>query len=105
MLPKKKRVDKNTFETIWGKGSIVHGSFFVFKYIKALSPRYSFSVSKKLIKKANKRNYFRRIGYNILRENLDLKPLNGVFVYKKEGLIANKNDLSDDINSIFNKIR
>lgn len=104
MLSKRKRVDINTFKAIWDKGSIISGSFFVFKYIKALSPRYAFVVSKKIAKTAVKRNSLRRIGYNILRES-NLLNLNGIFFYKKEGLDIKKEDLKNDILKIFSRVK
>lgn len=103
MLSKKNRVDKNTFKTIWDKGNVVSGSFFVFKYIKQEDPKFSFVVSKKIAKGSVKRNFLRRLGYNILKEITFLK-LNGIFIYKKEGLSANKNEIKEDIKKIFNKI-
>lgn len=105
MLSKKKRVDKNTFKSIWDNGSIISGSFFIFKYTKSDSPRYAFVISKKLIKTAVKRNSFRRLGYNILRKMENLLPINGVFIYKKEGLVVPKDELKKDIEFIFKKVK
>lgn len=102
MLPKKKRVTKNTFKTVLKEGSVVYGSFFVFRYIKQDFPSYAFVVPKKLVKTAVKRNLLRRKGYNIIRK-YPLKSMVGIFFYKKEGLLATKEELLLDIENILKR--
>ena len=102
MLPKRKRVTTNTFKSILDKGSVVYGSFFIFRYIKQEKPGYAFVVSKKLAKTAVKRNSFRRKGYNIIRK-YPIKSNIGAFFYKKEGLAASIGELEVDINEILTK--
>ncbi len=102
MLPKRKRVTTNTFKSILDKGSVVYGSFFIFRYIKQEKPGYAFVVSKKLAKTAVKRNSFRRKGYNIIRK-YPIKSNIGAFFYKKEGLAASIGELEVDIKEILTK--
>lgn len=104
MLPKKKRITKDVFQTILKKGNIVSGSFFLFRYIREPNPRYVFVVSKKIAKTAVKRSSLRRKGYNILRQH-NLKNCAGIFFYKKEALGANINELKKDIDFILEKIK
>lgn len=103
MLPKKKRITKDIFQTVLRKGNIVSGSFFLFRYIKETSPQYAFVVSKKIVKTAIKRNSLRRRGYNILRQ-YNLKNCAGIFFYKKEALHVSLNELKKDIEFILEKI-
>jgi ribonuclease P protein component len=104
MLSKKKRITKDTFQTIMEKGSIVSGSFFLLRYLKQPSPAYAFVAPKKIAKTAVKRNSLRRIGYNILRL-YDLKSCAGIFFYKKEALSATSLDLKKDIEIILKKTK
>jgi len=104
MLPKKKRINKKLFESVMKSPKVLQGSFFVFKYIKQTQPKYAFVVPKNICKIAVKRNKYRRIGFNILK-NQDIKENFGIFFYKKEGLKTSKNNLENDIFSILNKIK
>ncbi|MFA6355166.1 MAG: ribonuclease P protein component [Candidatus Paceibacterota bacterium] len=104
MLPKKKRITKDIFQTILKKGSIVSGSFFLFRYIKESNSRYVFVVSKKIAKTAIQRNSLRRRGYNILRQ-YNLKNCAGIFFYKKEALHVSLSELKKDIDFILEKIK
>lgn len=104
MLPKKKRVKKDTFQTIMEKGSIVSGSFFILHYLKQNFPQYAFVVSKKIAKTAVKRNSLRRKGYNILRL-YDLKSFAGIFFYKKEALNASFVEIEKDVDFLLKKAK
>jgi ribonuclease P protein component len=104
MLSKKKRITKDTFQTIMEKGSIVSGSFFLLRYLKQTPPAYAFVAPKKIAKTAVKRNSLRRIGYNILR-SYDLGSCVGIFFYKKEALSATSLDLKKDIDLLLKKAR
>lgn len=104
MLLKKNRVTKDTFNVIMNKGSVVYGSFFVFRYIKQENPQYVFVVSKKIAKTAVKRNSFRRKGYNIIKP-YGLKNYAGIFFFKKEGLLANIDELRKDIDFLLKKAK
>lgn len=104
MLPKKKRVTKNTFKIIMDKGSIISGSFFIFRYIKQDTPQYAFVAPKKIAKNAVKRNSLRRKGYNIIRlYKIEFNA--GIFFFKKESLIASTFDLKQDIDFILKKAK
>ena len=104
MLPKKKRVTKNTFQTIMEKGSIISGSFFLLRYIKQDIPQYAFVAPKKIAKTAVKRNSLRRKGYNILR-TYKLGINSGIFFFKKEALTASSVELKQDIDFLLKKAR
>ena len=65
---------------------------------------YAFVAPKKIAKTATKRNSLRRKGYNIIR-NYELRPLSGVFFYKKEALSVDTQDLKQDIDIILSKIK
>ena len=104
MLPKKKRVTKEIFQTIMEKGNIVSGSFFVFRYIKQDVPQYAFVAPKKVAKTAVRRNSLRRSGYNILRL-YNLKSNAGIFFYKKEALNSDNIEIKKDIDFILKKAR
>ncbi|NVN96651.1 ribonuclease P protein component [Candidatus Nomurabacteria bacterium] len=104
MLSKNKRVTKDIFQTILKKGNIISGSFFLFRYTSLERRAYSFVVAKKIASKAVKRNSLRRIGYNILRK-YTLKPVAGVFFYKKEALIAEPEAIKNDIESILKRAK
>ena len=104
MLSKKKRVTKDIFQTILKRGSIISGSFFLFRYTPYSTPAYAFVVSKKIAKTAVKRNSLRRVGYNILRKQ-ELRPVSGVFFYKKEALRAEPKEVENDIVSILKKLK
>lgn len=86
------------------KGSIISGSFFVFRYIKQDLPQYVFVVPKKLAKTAVKRNNLRRKGYNIIKF-YDLRSCAGIFFFKKEGLFTENDKLKKDIDFILKKAR
>ena len=102
MLPKKKRVTKEIFQTIMDKGNIVYGSFFVLRYLPSGLPSYAFAISKKIAKKAVQRNKMRRLGYNILRKYVLTKG-SAVFLYKKEGLRATTLELTKDIDLLLKR--
>lgn len=102
MLPKKKRVTKEIFQTIMEKGNIIPGSFFVFRYIKQDQPQYAFVAPKKIAKGAVERNSLRRAGYNILRL-YNLKTNAGIFFYKKEALSVDNDKIRKDIEFIIKK--
>ena len=104
MLSKKKRITKNTFQNIMDKGTIVHGSFFLLRYIKQDFPQYAIVVPKKIAKTAVKRNSLRRKGYNILRF-YDLKSNAGIFFYKKEALGVSLLDIKKDIDFVLKKAK
>lgn len=104
MLPKKKRVTKDIFQTIMEKGNVVQSSFFLLRFNKQNIPQYAFVVPKKIVKTAVKRNLLRRKGYNILN-TYNLKKDIGIFFYKKEGTLANNNEIKNDLNILLKKAK
>jgi len=104
MLPKKKRMTKDVFQSVMKTGKFFHSSLFSFRYIPSSETQYSFVVPKGIAKKATTRNKFRRLGYNILNKQ-DLKPMLGIFLYKKEALKLKKEEIEKDIKAILIRIK
>jgi ribonuclease P protein component len=102
MLPKKKRITKELFADIIKKGRVVHGSLFLFRYIKKENPHYAFVAPKAVAKSAVERNRLRRRGYAALRL-CTIKPIAGIFFYKKIAPKASFVEIKKDIDSILNK--
>ena len=102
MLPKKKRVTKEVFQSLIKGGKIFSTPLFLFYFKESDLPHYAFVAPKGIFKKAVKRNHFRRIGYNILR-SLSIKSESGVFMYKKQALITTQDEIKKDISYILQK--
>jgi len=78
MLPKKRRIQRSSFSNIFSRGKR-HNSTNLLLYVatsdKNEPSRFSFSVSKKVNKKAVDRNKLRRRGYSVVSRYLDkIKP-------------------------------
>jgi len=73
MLNKKNRLTKKLFNEVFEKGQNYHSDFLFSKIIKrggsTQESRFSFSVPTKIEKKVVKRNFLRRKGYMVIREN------------------------------------
>jgi len=65
-------------------------------------PKYVFVCPKNTFKNAVKRNKWRRIGYNILR-NIPISSGSGIFIYKKQALTATPLELKENIIFILKK--
>jgi ribonuclease P protein component len=104
MLPKKKRVNKKDFEFIIKNGKTLYSSLFSFHYITSPLPHYAFVAPKKAFKGAVKRNRYRRMGYNILRELEHNYSVSGIFIYKKEALSVQKEEIQKNIEFLLSKI-
>lgn len=102
MLAKKKRITKDLFQIIMKTGRVIHSPLFTFRYIKE-GPKYAFAVPKNVAKKAVDRNRMRRQGYNALR-TCGLKPITGIFFYKKTLEKPSIAYVKENIGDIFNKI-
>ena len=111
MFPKKNRINKRLFDDIIKNGSSIHGSFFVFKFlknpkIKDFDPNKNFYIScvapKSMVKSAVLRNKFKRKAYCAIKP-LKIKGFAGIFIYKKGGLLIKTPDLTNDIYKIFTK--
>jgi len=103
MLPKRKRVNKKTFQVLLKDGKTLASSFFLLYFMKSEDPHYSFVAPKKNFRSAVKRNKYKRLGYNALKEI----PLNNgmaVFLYKKEAINANKEEIKENILFLLKKI-
>jgi len=88
MLSKKNRADRKTVEKIFKDGRFLSSPNVTFKYIlnnNSSIPRISFIAPKSVAKLAVKRNFLRRLGYNVLGKYINQSPagLSGVFVFKK----------------------
>lgn len=104
MLPKKKRLTKESFQTLMKGGKILSTKLFLFYYLKNNTPQYTFVAPKKTFKNAVKRNKFRRTGYNILRL-IPLKSGSGIFIYKEQAINAKNQEIKEDIISILKKAK
>jgi len=103
MLPKKKRVTKETFQILIKEGKTFSTRLFLFHFLKNSTSQFAFVAPKKSFKNSVIRNKFRRIGYNILR-TIPLKDSSGIFVYKKEAVNSTKEQIKEEIEYILNKI-
>lgn len=105
MLPKKRRIERKFFPSILTKGKR-YNSPHLFMYASrinssdsALPSRFSFSVSKKVAKKAVDRNKYRRRGYSIIARHIS-KVKSGYLIALsfKKGIVPQKfSDLEKEI--------
>ena len=102
MLSKKKRVTKRVFQTLMKDGKPFSTQLFLFFYTKSEFIQYAVVAPKNIFKNAVKRNKFRRIGYNILR-SLPLKSNSGIFMYKKQAILATPQEIKENILFILKK--
>jgi len=110
MLPKKNRLDlKKDFSGIKRKGKLHQGKFFDFLFQKSTAdfcqPAFAFIVSKKIDKRATKRNRVKRLLREAVRSFLSqIQPgIKGVFLAKKEILEKNFAEIKTEIESVFKK--
>jgi len=110
MLPKKNRLDlKREFLQIKKSGRIIGGESFNFLFQKKATnfcpPVFAFVVSKKIEKKATKRNKIKRLLSEAVRSFLiQIRPgVKGVFLVKKEILGKNLTEIKTEIENIFKK--
>lgn len=106
MIPKKNRINKGLFIKVFKKNEIIYSPIFMFKYI--ITPRkkgaFSFIVPKSVEKKATKRNFLKRKGYNSLREIGIRNGIAGVFFYKKDSSSTKTKEIKESINLIFKNL-
>ncbi|MFA6514725.1 MAG: ribonuclease P protein component [Candidatus Paceibacterota bacterium] len=102
MLPKKKRITKEIFQTLMKGGKTFSSRLFLFYYKNTPYPQYVFVAPKNVYKTAVKRNKQRRIGYNIIRF-LSLKSGSGIFMYKKQSISSTQVEIKEDIIFILKK--
>ncbi|MFA6397863.1 MAG: ribonuclease P protein component [Candidatus Paceibacterota bacterium] len=107
MLPKEKRVPRATFSEVFKKGKIIHSPFLTLRFIKKEpeNSRFSFVISSSVSKRAVDRNYLKRIGYNIIQNNLKTIKNSYIctFFFKKEGKNLKFKELEKEINFLLNK--
>ena len=130
MLPKKKRVTKVDFQVLMKEGKTFSTPLFLFYYVergafgsvntsklserrhskglddpyykKSENPHYIFVAPKNPFKNAVIRNKYRRIGYNIVR-TIPLKPGFGIFIYKKQAILATQAEIKENVIFILKK--
>ena len=105
MLPRNKRVNKKDFDFIIKNGKALYSSLFSFIYIKSPTPHFAFVAPKKAFKTAVKRNKYRRLGYNVLRKISLREDISGIFIYKKEALLSNNEEIAKDIDFLIRKLK
>lgn len=102
MLPKARRIDKQTFKALTGRGMSYHSPLLFLSLYKqntqALS-RFAVLVSKKVSNKAVDRNRQRRRVYRSLQTLLPLikHGFFGIFTIKKEGKMSSFSELDSVI--------
>lgn len=105
MLNRKNRIgNRQVIEKLFQKGFLLKDHFLVFKYEKTDSPsQFAIIVSKKISKKAVKRNRLRRQIYEAVRHNLpELKEnLNALIIARPPCQKANFKEISESIKKFF----
>ena len=111
MLNKRNRIsNRNVIEKLSSKGKLYKNQFFVYKYERKTSgpSQFAVSISKKIYKKATKRNRLRRQIHEALRQNLPLlKKDFAVLVIARSAIKDQKitfHDLNQSINTFFNTL-
>ena len=104
MLPKNRRIPKENFSAILKEGKR-YNSLILLLYVASIDKnhkelsRFSFSISKKICKKATDRNRYRRRGYSIIGNNIK-RIKSGYFCFfsfKKESIGASFTILEKEI--------
>ena len=106
MLPKKNRLDKETYKTIFRDGKNYHTPLLMVKYVKtADTPRFSAVVSKKIFAKAHDRNEIRRLMYKAVAENEgDIGSVSAILILKKQFRKDDKGSLVAEIQTVLKNI-
>lgn len=99
MLPKKEKISRKDFATVFKHSKTVsRGSFFVLKRQETAHFSLSVVISKKVAKKATERNYLKRIAYELFREIKKKKPsLVGSFIFMFQNKPESFNLLKNDV--------
>lgn len=86
MLPKNKRISKDSFKTILQKGTSYHTENFTLRVLPSEKEGFAVLVSKKVAKGAVDRNRIRRRVYSVLRDSLlHIKAKSKNIVSAKDG--------------------
>ena len=109
MLNKKNRIgNRKVIEALFTKGKLHKSRFLIFKYEKAENypSQFAIVVSKKVHKKANKRNHLRRQISEALRLNLPLlkKDIITVVIARPSAADMIYEDVRQSINTFFNTV-
>jgi ribonuclease P protein component len=102
MLPKKKRVTKKDFDVLIKNGKVFSSPLFLFYFIKTEEPKFGVVAPKKTFKKAFKRNKYRRIVFNVLKD-LKLKGGSALFVYKNQLILPEKDQIKKEVIFLLSK--
>jgi ribonuclease P protein component len=103
MLPKNRRIERSYFDKILKNSKRYNSTSFVLYVMKnvdgdGVPTKFSFSVSKKVLKSAVKRNKHRRIGYSVIKNNIkDIKPGYYCFFVYKKGFYEEFDSINKDI--------
>jgi len=101
MLNKKHLIgNRRVIEALFKKGKIFKSELLIFKYEKSSgnTSQFAVSVSKKIYKKANKRNHLRRQIQEALRLNLQLLKKNFVALVVARPMASDRKELFRDLN-------
>lgn len=106
MLRKINRIgNRDVIEKLFKKGHSHKNHFFIFKYEETQNPfpQFAVSVSKKMEKKAVRRNRFRRQIYEAIRLNLTSleKNLAVLIIARPSVLESNFQELSESLKAFF----
>lgn len=105
MFSKQNRLTTKDFNEVFKIGKNFSNDYFLCKYIKSDKLAVSVAVSKKVFKKAVKRNLVKRRVASILREKKEgLSKGKYIFVVKKNLLEMNKKQLEGLIFDILSKV-
>jgi ribonuclease P protein component len=110
MLPRKKRLSAKAFEEILEKGRTFHAPYIscrLYRLQDGEDNRFSFSVSKKIEKKATKRNLMRRRLAAIALRHKNLFPAGYAgIIFAKKGIYAiSSSELDAEVKKLFDTIR
>ncbi len=109
MLNKRNRIsDKKIIQNLFDKGNLYRDKYFVFKYINSDSKDSQFAVivSKKISKKAVKRNKIRRQIFEAIRLNIDMaNNVTAIVISKARIQDAKYQEINDSIVQFFNQIK
>jgi len=109
MLNKRNRIsDRRIIQKLFTKGNLYRDKYFVFKFISSNSPDSQFAVvvSKKISKKAVRRNRIRRQVFEAIRLNLKTENnITAIVIAKANAQEAKYQKINDSIVQFFNQIK
>lgn len=109
MLNKKNCIgNRKVIEELFRKGRLYKNDFLIFKYkiTSNQQSQFAVSVSKKILKKAVKRNHLRRQIHEGLRLNLSLlkKPIISLLIARPSSQKASFQEINQNIQTFFNTL-